>query len=118
MMISNAKRETTHDKRNRTVKSRENQNAKRKGIQQKLGNIERFKLIRFKQICGDKRKKKEKIVSQKNEKASRDKTILQESFQMDKYLGSPPRKILLTILEVDQRNWTKDLLFDSFYTKV
>ena len=44
-----------------------------------------------------------KRVSQKNQKISRDKTLLQEPYQRDKYLGSPLQKILGTILEVDQR---------------
>ena len=44
-----------------------------------------------------------KRLSQKNHKIPQDKTLLQEPCQRDKYLGCPPRKILRTILEVDQR---------------
>ena len=44
-----------------------------------------------------------KRVSLKSQKITRDKTLLQEPCQRDKYLGCPPGKILETILEVDQR---------------
>ena len=44
-----------------------------------------------------------KKASQKNQKITRDKTLLQEPCQRDKYRGSSPRKILGTISEVDQR---------------
>ena len=47
---------------------------------------------------------KEKIkkrVSQKNQKITQDKTLLQESCEINKYLSCPPRNILGTILEVN-----------------
>ena len=40
--------------------------------------------------------------SQENQKTTSDKTIEQEPCKSDTYLGSPPCKILRTILEVDQ----------------
>ena len=49
------------------------------------------------------KEKKLKSVSQKVQKITRDKTLWQEPCQRDKYLGCPPRQILRTIHEVDQR---------------
>ena len=54
-------------------------------------------------IKQDQMKEKIKKVSQENQKAIRDKTIWQKSYQRNKYLGCTPRKIFGTILEVDQR---------------
>ena len=44
-----------------------------------------------------------KRISQENEKATRNQTILQEPNKRDKYLGCPPGKIFESILEVNQR---------------
>ena len=44
-----------------------------------------------------------KKISQKNKKITPDKTLLQEPCQRDEYLSCPSRKILRTILEVEQR---------------
>ena len=44
-----------------------------------------------------------KRVSQKSQNITRDKTLLQEPCQRDKYLGCILREILETILEVDLR---------------
>ena len=49
-------------------------------------------------------KKKKTELSQENQKAIWDKTLSQEPYKRDRYLGYRPRKILVTILEVDQRN--------------
>ena len=87
---SNEKQETTHDQRNQTTKSRENQNGQRKRNLQIIGNI------------GSGHHQTSEM-KEKNEKVTRDKTILPEPYQRDKYLSSPPRKIFGTILEVDQR---------------
>ena len=86
-----------HDRRNQTTKSRKNQNAKRKGNEQILGNIGSW----HHQTSGDERKNKR--VSRENQKVTWDKTILQELYKRDKYLGCPTHKILRTILGVDQR---------------
>ena len=51
---------------------------------------------------GGERKNLERL-SQENQKAIRDKTMLQKPYQRNKYLGCIPRKIFGTILEVDQR---------------
>ena len=48
-------------------------------------------------------RKELKSVSQKNRKTTRNHAIYQEPYKRVKYLGSPPRKIFETILEVDQR---------------
>ena len=40
---------------------------------------------------------------QENQKTTREKTISKETYQNDKYLRCPPRKILGIILEVDKR---------------
>ena len=50
-----------------------------------------------------KRKKKLKKVCQKSQKITRDNTLSKEPCQRDKYRGFPPRKILGTVFEVDQR---------------
>ena len=44
-----------------------------------------------------------KKISKRNQKITQDKTLYPESSQMDKYLGCPPRKVLGTILEMDQK---------------
>ena len=93
----NERWQMTHDGRSRTTKSSNNQNARRKG--NLLGVIRSW----YYQTSGNKRKKIPKRVSQKSQKITRDKTLLQEPCQRDKYLGCPPRKILGTILEVDKR---------------
>ena len=55
------------------------------------------------------KKKNKKRVSQENEKATQNKSIEKDHYKRDKYLSSPPCKILGTSLEVDQRrtltNW-------------
>ena len=56
--------------RNRTAKSRKNQNARRKGKLQVLGNIRR----RYHQTNRDERKNKKRL-PQKNKKTSRNKTL-------------------------------------------
>ena len=94
---SNKKWQMTHDGRRRTTKSSTNQNARRKGNLQKLGNIGGW----HHQTWGDERKNL-KRASQKNQKITRNKTLEQEPCQRDKYLGCPPCKILGTILEVDR----------------
>ena len=48
------------------------------------------------------KEKKNKRVSQENEKTTPNQTIWQKSHQRDKNLGCPTRKILGTILEVDE----------------
>ena len=93
---SNEKWQTTHDRRSRTTKSNRIQNARGKGNVQILWDIG----SRHHQTSGNERKFF-KRVSQKNQKITRDKILLQEPCQRDKYLGCPPRKILGTILEVD-----------------
>ena len=96
-----------HDRRNGTNKLKENQNARRKGNLQILGNIG----SEHHQSSGDEKKKKKKIkrVSQENEKTTRNETTWQKSHQRDKYLGCLPRKMLGIILKVDERrtstNW-------------
>ena len=65
----NEKRETTNDGRNRTTKSRKNQNAQRKGNLQILGNIGSEHNLK----CGNERKKFPKI-HQVNEKTTRNQT--------------------------------------------
>ena len=44
-----------------------------------------------------------KIIFQKSKKITSDKTLLQEPYQRDKYLGCLPSQLLGTILEIDQR---------------
>ena len=51
-------------------------------------------------------KEKNKNVSEKNQKITREKTQLQESCHRDKYLGCPLHKVLETIFEVKQKRKT------------
>ena len=95
---SNEKREKTQDRRNWTTKSKQNQNARRKGNLQILANIGSWKH----QTSVDERKFFLKV-SQKKQNTSRNKTMLQEPYKKDKYRGYSPRKTLGTILEVYQR---------------
>ena len=95
MRHANHEKKQTNDERKRTTKSRKNQNVRKKEIFRKLENIrsERHQMI------GDERKKKFKIVSQEIDKTTRNQTILSKSHQK----CCPPRKILGTILEVEER---------------
>ena len=86
------KREMTHEFSNRTTKPRKVQNARKKGNLQILGNKESGHI----QTSGDERKK-----SQENEETNRNQTIHKKFHQKIKHLGIPLRKILATILEVD-----------------
>ena len=63
----------------------------------KLGNTGRG----HHKTWGDERKIKR--IPQENQKTSRNQTTLQKSYQRDKYTGCPPRKIVGTILKVDQK---------------
>ena len=44
-----------------------------------------------------------KKIYKEKKKSTRNQTTSEKSHQIDKYLGCPPRKILATILKVDQR---------------
>ena len=68
-----------------------------------LGILEAYTIKQLKM-----KEKKLKSVSQKSHKSTRDKTLLQEPYQRDKYLGCPPHEMLETILEVDQDLRTKN----------
>ena len=80
-----------------------------KGIE--LPNKKKIRTLREKEIysignghlqtSADERKNL-KSVSQKNEKTSRNQSILQKSHERNKHLVCPSRKILGTILEVDE----------------
>ena len=87
----NENQETTYNGRNRMTKSRKNQIARRKGNLEILWNIG----SRHQQTSGDERKHLKRI-SLENEKATRNKTKLQDPYKRDKYLGYLPRKVLGT----------------------
>ena len=72
----------TTDGRNRTTKSRKNQNAWRKG------NLLILKDIGSGHHQTNEDEKEKKRISQKNEKTTRNKTILQKSHKRDKHLSS------------------------------
>ena len=94
---SNEKRQTTPYERNGTTKSRKLERLEKR----KLTNTWRYWKLSPSNKRREKKKKIRKNISEEPE-ATRDKTIKQEHDQRNKYLGSP-RKILGTILEVDQR---------------
>ena len=70
-----------------------------------LGEKETYKWIEILEADIIKQVEMKEIIKKEylNQKATRDKTILQEPYQRDLYLGRLPRKIFGTILEVDQR---------------
>ena len=49
---------------------------------------------------------KEKKIPQQNEKTSWNQDLLQKSHQRNKHYGSPPCKVLRTILKMDEK-WTQ-----------
>ena len=95
--VHNEKWKKTNNGRNRTAKSRKNQNTWRKGKLQLLGNIG----SEHHQTSEDERKNKKRI-AQTSEKISRNQTLQQNFHQRDKHLGSPPCKILGTSLLMDK----------------
>ena len=97
-LANNEKRETTHERRNGTTKSRQYLKAQRKRNLQILWNFGSWQY----QTSGDERKNL-KWVSPENQKAIWNQTIGQEPYKRDKYQNCPSRKILGTILEMDQR---------------
>ena len=90
----NEKGKRTNNGRNKTGKSRKNQNTRRKGNLLVPGNIESG----HHQTSGDERKNI-KRVSLTNEKTSRNQALQRDSYQRDKHLDYHPCKILWTILE-------------------
>ena len=98
---SNQKWQTTHNGRYRTTKSSTHLNPRRKENLLILGDIGRW----HHQANRKERKTKQnkKRIFQKNQNITRDKTLLQELCQRNKYLGCLPCRILGTILEVNQR---------------
>ena len=54
-------------------------------------------------IAGMKEKRKKKRISEENEKTTRNQITLQKSHPKDEYLGCLTRKILGTIITMDQR---------------
>ena len=101
---NNEKWETTHDRRNRTTKSRKNQNVKKKWNLPTLGN---------KQM--EMKEKNEKRATKENQKATRDKTISHEPCQRDKYLGCSPRKISCTRKDIKQMEQRTNELMTMYY---
>ena len=95
---NNEKWEMTHDRRNRTAKPRKNQKVRRNWNLRILGNIGRG----YHQTSRNERKKLKRVVSQENEKTTRNETMLQKSHQRDKRLGCPSCEILGSILGVDE----------------
>ena len=81
---------------------RKNQNARRKGNLQILGNIGTWHY----QTSRNESKILKKSISEESENYSKKEkttTLYQEPYQRDKYLGCLHRKIVGTILELDQR---------------
>ena len=89
---------TTNDGRNRTTKSRKNQNAWRKGNLQIRGNIGSGRH----QTCGDERKIK--IDYLRRTRKLRETKL----HRRDKYVGCPPHKIFGTNLKVGERKTLTD----------
>ena len=87
---SNEKWQTTHNGRSRIAKSSSHQN-------------DREKKNKFLGILETDTIKQAKMKEKEEQKITRDKTLLWEHCQRDKYLGCPPRKIFGAILWVDQR---------------
>ena len=89
----NEKQETTKVERNCTTKSTLGE----KETYKYLGMLEdaTIKLMEMRQ--------NQERVFKENQKATQEKTIAQELYQRDPYLGCLPRKIFGTILEVGQR---------------
>ena len=94
----NEKWKRTNNWRNRTAKSRKNQNGLRKGKLQVLGNIgSRYHQTNWDEI------KKRKVYLRQMRKLLETK---QKSHQRDKHLISTPWKILRIILKMTKR-WTQ-----------
>ena len=91
----NEKLKKTNDVMNRTTKSRKNENFRRNGNLQILGNIGSG----HDQTKGDERKIKGKK-KKASQKTFRNQALQQESHRMDNHLSSHPGKMLGTILEM------------------
>ena len=87
----------TNDRRNRTIKLRKSQNSWSEGNLKIIGNIG----SRHHQTSGGEGKKFKKNTPEERKNYT-ETNYMAEILLRDKYLGCPPRKILGTILKVEE----------------
>ena len=99
---SNEKWQVTHDRRSRTTKSSSNQNARRKGNLQILGNIGSWH-----HRTNRNQRKNLKRVPQKDQRITKDKTLQQKPCLRDKYTAVPLVRYLRPFLKLTGEELTQ-----------